>query len=185
MAHVPDLWMPILLAAALVFVASSVIHQVLGYHLKDFKGVSDEDGLMDALRGFGIPPGDYSFPHVGSKGAMGSEEVHEKWKRGPVGLMTLLPPRREMRAQLFQWFGYCLVVSAFAGYVTGLTLGPGAGYMEIFRMSSTVAFGAYALAHLQRSIWYAQSWGTTARNTFDGLVYGLLTGGAFGWLWPT
>ena len=185
MVHVPSLWMPILLAAALVFVASSVIHQALGYHLKDFKRVADEDDLMDALRGFGIPPGDYSFPHVGSKEAMGSEEVQEKWKRGPAGLITLLPPRNDMRAQLIQWFVYCLVVSAFAGYVTGLTLGPGTGYMEVFRMSSTVAFGAYALSHLQRSIWYAQSWGTTARNMFDGLVYGLLTGGAFGWLWPT
>ena len=186
MVHVPDVWMPILLAAALVFIASSVIHMFLGYHRKDFKGVADEDGLMDALRGLGIPPGEYSFPHVGSREAMGSEEVREKWARGPVGLMTLLPPRNpsDMGRQLIQWFAYCLVVSAFAGYVTGLTLGPGTGYMEVFRMSSTVAFGAYALAHLQRSIWYAQSWGTTARNAFDGLVYGLLTGGAFGWLWP-
>ena len=25
---------------------------------------------------------------------------------------------------------------------------------------------------------------TTIKNTFDGLVYGLLTGGVFGWLWP-
>ena len=27
-------------------------------------------------------------------------------------------------------------------------------------------------------------WGATGRNMFDGLVYGLLTGGAFGWLCP-
>ena len=186
MVHVPSLWMPILLAAALAFVASSVIHMVLGYHRKDFRGVADEDGLMDALRGFGIPPGDYSFPHAGSKEVMGSEEFREKWTRGPTGFMTLLPSRgpSDMGTQLVQWLVYCLVVSAFAGYVTGLVLGPGTGYMEVFRMSSTVAFGGYALAHPQRSIWYAQAWGTTARNVFDSLVYGLLTGGAFGWLWP-
>ena len=27
-------------------------------------------------------------------------------------------------------------------------------------------------------------WGTTGRSMFDGLVYGPLTGGAFGWLRP-
>ncbi len=48
----------------------------------------------------------------------------------------------------------------------------------------TTAFIGYALAHAQRSIWFSQNWGTTARNIFDGLVYGLLTGGVFGWLWP-
>ena len=187
MVNMLSLWLPILVATALVFVASSVIHMVLGYHRRDFKGAPDEDGLLDALRGLDIPPGDYAFPHVGSREAMGSEEVREKWSRGPVGLMTLLPPRdpSDMGTQLIQWFVFCLVVSAFTAYATGLALGPGSGYMEAFRMSSTVAFGAYALAHLPRSIWYAQSWATTARNVFDGLVYGLLTGGAFGWLWPT
>ena len=187
MVQLTGLWLPILLATALVFVASSVIHMVLGYHRRDFRGVGDEDGLMDALRGLDIAPGDYAFPHAGSREALGSEELREKWGRGPVGLMTLLPPRdpSDMRTQLVQWFVYCIVVSAFTAYATGLALGPDSAYMEVFRVSSTVAFGAYALAHLPRSIWYAQSWGTTARNVFDGLVYGLLTGGAFGWLWPT
>jgi hypothetical protein len=34
------------------------------------------------------------------------------------------------------------------------------------------------------SIWFKRDWGTTMRSTVDGLVYGLLTGGVFGWLWP-
>ena len=87
---------------------------MLTYHNKDFRGVPDEDGVMDALRGFDIPAGDYS----------------------------------------------------------------------VFRLASTTAFIGYALAHAQRSIWFSQNWGTTARNMFDGLVYALLTGGVFGWLWP-
>lgn len=185
MVHVPSLWLPILLAAGLAFVGSSVIHMVLGYHRKDFGKVPDEDGVMDALRG--IRAGDYSFPHPSSKDDLKDEVFREKAARGPTGFMTLLPGGDpfNMGSQLVQWFVYCLVVSAFAGYVTGLTLGPGSGYMEVFRMSSTVAFGAYALAHPQGSIWYSQSWGRTGRNVLDGLIYGLLTGGAFGWLWPT
>ena len=100
--------------------------------------------------------------------------------------MTVLPDGRlfSMRDQLIQWSLYNAVVSLFAVYVTGLALGPGADYMAVFRLASTTAFIGYALAHAQRSIWFSQNWGTTARNIFDGLVYGLLTGGVFGWLWP-
>ena len=179
-----DLWLPILLSGALVFVASSVIHMVLPYHRKDFGGAPGEDGIMDALRG--VPPGDYFVPHAGSPEAMRSDEYREKVLAGPAAFMTVLSPERlkSMRGQLTQWFVYCVVVSLFAAYVTGLAAGSGAGYMEVFRLSSTTAFVGYALAHPQRSIWYAQSWATTGRNILDGLVYGLLTGGAFGWLWP-
>ncbi|WP_420633856.1 hypothetical protein [Candidatus Palauibacter sp.] len=186
MVHVPGIWLPILLAAGLVFVASSVIHTVLNYHRTDFGSVPDEDGVMDALLEFEIPPGDYSFPHPTDKEMLKSEAFREKATRGPTGFMTLLPSGDpfNMGRQLVQWFIYCIVVSLFAGYVTGLALGPGTAYMEVFRMSSTVAFGGYGLAHMQRSIWYSQAWGTTARNMLDGAVYGLLTGGAFGWLWP-
>jgi hypothetical protein len=42
----------------------------------------------------------------------------------------------------------------------------------------------YALALWQMSIWWGRKWSTTIRNTIDGLVYALLTGGTFGWLWP-
>jgi hypothetical protein len=34
------------------------------------------------------------------------------------------------------------------------------------------------------SIWYRRQWGTTLRSNIDALIYALLTGGTFGWLWP-
>ena len=86
--------------------------------------------------------------------------------------------------QLVQWFAYCLVVGLLAAYVTGLALGPGAEYMAVFKIASTAAVMGYALAHAQDAIWTFQGWPATARSMFDGLVYGLVTGGAFGWLWP-
>ena len=42
MVSLADLWLPILLSAVLVFVASSLIHMVLGWHRHDFKGSSRE-----------------------------------------------------------------------------------------------------------------------------------------------
>jgi hypothetical protein len=47
-----------------------------------------------------------------------------------------------------------------------------------------VSFSGYALAQFQNSIWGKRNWGTTLKFVFDGLVFGLLTAGTFGWLWP-
>jgi hypothetical protein len=43
---------------------------------------------------------------------------------------------------------------------------------------------AYSFAYWPQTIWYQRALGTTVRNTIDGLIYGLLTAGVFGWLWP-
>lgn len=179
------LWLPIVLAAVLVFVASSVIHMFLGYHSSDYGQPPNEDAVMDALRA--VPPGDYMFPcSRGDMAYMKSEEFKAKVARGPVGIMTIMPPNAmgNMGPQLLQWFVYCLVVSFFTAYVAELSLGAGAEYMAVFRVVGTVAFGFYTLAAWPQSIWYKLSWKTTLKGTFDALVYGMLTAGTFGWLWP-
>lgn len=89
-----------------------------------------------------------------------------------------------MGASLTQWFVYCLLVGVFAAYVAGRALGPGAEYLDVFRFAGCTAFIGYALALWQNSIWYKLKWSITLKQTLDGLVYGLLTAGAFGWLWP-
>ena len=186
MVSVFDLWFPILLSALLVFVASSVIHMVLNWHRNDFRGVPDEDGIMDALRGFDLSPGNYAIPHAGSTEVLRSDEFQARARRGPAAFMTVLEARdpSTMGKQLAQWFGYCVVVGIFAAYVTGLALGPGAEYLPVFRVASAAAFMGYALAHVQDAIWLSQGWAATARSVADGLIYALLTGTAFGWLWP-
>ena len=68
--------------------------------------------------------------------------------------------------------------------VTGRVFGPGANYLDVFRLAGTSAFLAYALALPQHSIWFRRRWRTTLLTMVDGLVYALLTAGAFGWLWP-
>jgi len=180
------LWAPVLLSAVLVFVASSVIHMFLNWHRNDLRGVPDEDGLMDALRSFDLPPGNYVVPRAETADVMKSEEFRARARRGPVAFVTVARPGdpSAMGRQLVQWFAYCVVVGIFAAYVAGLALGPGADYMAVFKIASTAAFMGYALAHAQDAIWMSQGWPATARSMFDGLIYALLTGGAFGWLWP-
>ena len=58
-------------------------------------------------------------------------------------------------------------------------------YLSVFRFAGTTAFLCYAVALWQNSIWDKRAWSTTAKSTFDGLVYALVTAGVFGWLWPS
>lgn len=186
MVGVLSLWLPILVSAVLVFAGSSIIHMFLSYHRTDHGKVPDEDAVMDAMRAFNIPAGDYVVPCAGSPEVLKTEEFQEKAKKGPVWFMTVLPSGNpfSMGSQLAQWFVYCLIVGVFAAYIAGRALGAGAEYLSVFRFAGCTAFLGYGLAHVQRSIWYRQAWSTTAKNLFDALVYGLLTAGSFAWLWP-
>jgi hypothetical protein len=183
MVSLLDLWLPILLSAVLVFVASSVIHMALRWHSKDFEKLAAEDAVMDALRAFNLGPGDYAAPLPSSMAHMSSAEFKAKQARGPSFVLTILRTT-SMGPNLVKWFVYSIVIALFAAYVASVVLPAGAPYMTVFRVTGTVAFAGYALALWQSWIWYSRSLGYTVRSTVDGLVYALLTGGAFGWLWP-
>ena len=179
------LWLPILVSAAVVFVASSFIHMVLGYHGNDVRKLPKEDEAIEALRKLAIPPGDYAMPRAGSMKEMQSPAYIEKLKAGPVVFMTVRPNGPQtMTMSLILWFVYAVCVSLFAAYIAGRALGPGAPYLAVFRFAGAAAFGAYSLALLQHSIWYGRSWGTTWKSVFDGFVYACLTAAVFGQLWP-
>jgi hypothetical protein len=179
------LWLPILLAAVFVFIASSVIHMASPWHRSDYPKLPNEDAVMNALRPFALPPGDYMVPRAGSMAVLRSPEFQETLKRGPVMIVTVLPNgMMSMARNLSMWFAYCCVVGVFAAYVAGSALPPGAHYLEVFRLAGTTAFVGYALALWQMSVWYRRAWSSTIKATIDGLVYGLLTAGTLAWLWP-
>ena len=185
MVSIASLWLPVLLSAVLVFVASSVIHMLLTYHVADAGPVPDQEKAADALRGLAIPPGDYAIPRASSMKEMNTPEFAEQLKRGPVVFLTVLPNGLlNVGRSLAQWFVYCVIVGAVAGYTAGITLAPGADYGLVFRVVGTVAFAGYALAIPQSTIWWYRSWRFTLTTMFDGVIYALLTAGAFGWLWP-
>src|SRR5215471_18014762 len=91
MVPVLSLWLPIVLAAVIVFVASSIIHMVLPYHRNDLLKLPREDDVMAALRGFDVPPGDYGMPRASSMAAMKDPAYQAKMKEGPVAIMTFFP----------------------------------------------------------------------------------------------
>jgi uncharacterized protein (DUF486 family) len=187
MVSVTALWMPILLSAVLVFVVSSVIHMLTPLHWNDWRKVPKEDDVQTALRPFNIPPGDYAMPCAGGPAAMREPGFLDKMKKGPVMFMTVFPTGApSMTNSLVLWFLYSIVVSAFAAYITSRALAatPGADYLQVFRFAGSAAFFCYSMGLPQNSIWYRRSWVTTIKSMFDGLIYGCVTAGCFGWLWP-
>jgi hypothetical protein len=185
MTFLVQLWLPILISAVIVFFVSWIIHMLLPYHRNDFKKVPEEDKVMESLRAFNIPPGDYVVPCAENSKEMGSPEFTEKFSKGPAAIMTVLPAGPPtMTGSLVLWFVYSVIVSFFAAYIAYNAVGPGAHYLSVFRFVGASAFGGYALALLQNSIWFKRNWWATFKSMFDGLIYALLTAGTFGWLWP-
>jgi hypothetical protein len=186
MTAVAALWLPILLSAVFVFVASSLIHMFTPWHKSDYPKIPNEEKVMDLLRPLAIPPGDYMMPRPSSREEMRSPQFLEKVKKGPVVMMTVMPSgSMAMGKQLTLWFLYAVVVGVFAAYVAGHALPGGASPRAIFAFAGVSAFLGYAAALWQMSIWYRRAWITTIKATVDGVIYAAVTAATFVWLWPT
>jgi hypothetical protein len=184
MMFLTTLWLPILLSAVIVFVASSIMHVLLPYHRRDYRQLPDEDKVLATLRATGLKRGLYVFPFC-THTEMKSPAVIEKYKQGPVGMMTVFPSGPPVMPKfLGMWFVYCLIIGFFVAYLAAHTLPPGTHYPAVFRVVGTAAFLAYGLGNLSNAIWKGQTWSMTIKDVVDGLVYALLTAGTFGWLWP-
>jgi hypothetical protein len=184
MVLVSALWLPIVLSAVIVFVASSIMHMLLTYHRSDYRQLPDEDKVTANLRTANLQRGLYIFPFCTHKD-MKSSAMQEKYKQGPVGFLTIMPSGPPaMPKFLGLWFVYTLLVSFFVAYLTAHTVPLGSSYLAVFRVAGTAAFLAYGLGSLPAGIWKGQMAGTTLKELIDGLVYALLTAGTFGWLWP-
>lgn len=171
------LWMPIVVSAAFVWIASAITHMVIPFHKSDFGKLPDEDKVMSSLEG--VPLGSYMFPYC-TQSEMNSPEHKAKREKGPVGTLTVMPNVNMGQNLILTLLLYLLigVFIAYAGYHSGLE---GAPYLEKFRLAGTVAFCAHTFGWLSFAIWYRniKVWS----NLFDGIVYALITAGTFGWLW--
>lgn len=186
MTEMTMLWLPILLSAVVVFVASSIIHMASPWHKGDYPRVPDEDRLRAAVGPLDIPPGDYMVPRPMVRADMGTPEFKEKVAKGPNLILTVLPNGPwTMSRNLILWFLYTTAVSAFAACAAALTQLPGGDDHAVFHIVALTAFVGYAVALWQMSIWYRRAWSTTIKATVDGAIYALLTAYIFVWLWPS
>lgn len=177
MEFLSDLWMPIVLSAVFVWIASSIMHMVLPHHKSELQGLEDESKLVDAIKG--VQAGQYMFPW-GTMEDMKNPEFIEKMKKGPSGVLTIWPGPSNMGRNLGLMFVFYLVVGVFVAYVGSHTLAADDEYLRTFRVIGTMAFMAYGLGFIPIIIWFGFKGFWT--YTFDALIYALLTAGTFGWL---
>src|ERR1041384_1551860 len=136
MVGLSALWMPILVSAAFVFITLMIIHMIPGWHNRDMTAVPGEDKVLEALRGLNVQPGDYRFPYGSSTAEMTTPAFVEKMKAGPVGILSVRPSGElNMGKLLGQWLVYSLFIAVLAAYLTGRSHGPGAPFLEVFRVS--------------------------------------------------
>jgi len=185
MVSLTQLWVPILLSAFLVFLGSSVIHMVLKWHNSDYRKLSNEDEVRAAIRKGNPAPGQYIMPHCVDPKEQAKPEYQQKYVERPNGVVTIMCSGvPNMGPMLGKWFGFNIVVSIFVAYVASRTLPLGTDYLKVFQVAGTVGFVSYAMGVIPGSIWMGKPWSGTLKDMADGLIYGLLTAGAFGWLWP-
>ena len=185
MVSLASLWLPILLSAVLVFVASTLIHMVLKYHAADYRALPNEAAFRAAFSATHVPPAQYIIPHISDMKQMGSPEHIAKLTEGPVAVLNVRPNGViGMGKSLGQWFLFSLVVSACVGYIACGVLPVGTDYMMVFRTVAPIAFLAYAAGQVPAAIWMGKPWSIAVKEVLDGLIYGLVTAGTFGWLWP-
>ena len=180
-----SLWIPVIVSAVVVFVASSILHMAIQYHKADHKPLPNEDAVRDVLARGNLAPGVYFTPHCPDMKQLKEPAIQAKFEMGPVAIITIMPKGAPvMQKHLALWFGFCVLVSFVAAYVARHTLHAGDDGMLVMRTTGTVAFAAYALSHVSDSIWKAQPWANTVRAMVDGAIYALLTGLTFRLLWP-
>jgi hypothetical protein len=89
-----------------------------------------------------------------------------------------------MGKMLGLWFVFCVLASVGVACIAGHTLAMGATATAVFHLTAVAAFLVYSLPEFVGPIWKGQTWSTSLKLMVDGLVYAVVTGGVFAWLWP-
>ena len=176
-----SLWLPILVSTAVTFFAGAAIWMAMPWHKKDFAKTPDEEAVRAALQGSAA--GHYSVPNVTDPAMFKDPDVQKKLIDGPQAFITVVPSGLPtMGNKLVINAIYNLAVAIVCAYMLSRTVGAGAEYLTVFRVTGTVAFIAYGMAYVQDSIWFGRQWSLTAKTFLDALIYSVLIGGVFGWL---
>ena len=180
-----SLWLPVVVSAVAVWLVSAVLHMVLKYHRADYKQLSSEEPVGQALRSATSGPGVYIIPHCSDMSLLKDPAFRKRYEDGPVALIHVLRSGvPNMGKSLCQWFAFCLLVSFVTSYVARHSLDPGAVGIEVMRLTGTVAFIGYAFGYFQDSIWHGIPWSNSLRAILDAAVYAVVTGLVFRFLWP-
>lgn len=180
MEFLTALWLPIIIIAAVLFVASFVAWVILPHHFGDWKKLDKEQEFMDAVSGLNIPAGNYMYPGTHTKEEQNSDEFRERYMKGPRGVLsTWAPPN--MGVNLGLTFVFFLVTTAIIAYITLAALGRGAEFMKVFQIAGAIGVLTHASSGVLNAIWFRRR---IIMDVVDGVVYGIIIGLIFALMWP-
>ena len=178
--------LPIVLASVAVFILSTIIHMAMPWHKSDYGIVPNDDAAIAAIQSLNLAPDDYAVPNPRLPFGGKNPNFIANFERGPAFHMTLIPPGgMHMGKYMGGWFGFNLLISAIAGWVTSSIVAPGGDTHAAFHFSAIITACSYGFGAWPLSIWYHRKWSTALKGTFDAILYGLTTGAVFMWMWPT
>ncbi len=179
------LWLPIVVSAVLIFVASSLIHMLLKWHNSDYRKLANEDAVRAAIRAGAPAPGLYVVPHCTDMKDMQNPDMMQKFAEGPVGFVTLRQPGSpRIAAALIQWFVFTLVISTATAALALQTYGIDGNPHYAAHLIGVVSLLVYAGACIPEGIWMARPWKSVFKHGIDGAIYATISALTFMWLWP-
>lgn len=174
-----SLWMPILLSAVLVWIASFLMHMVFPHHKSEYRQLPDEDKFNGAMEG--VSSGLYMFQFCSPENMKDPEKV-ARIQKGPNGILAVWPGPVNMGQNLIMTLLFYVIVGVFVAYLGKFAGLEGTEYMHRFRVIAAAALACHGLGWMPFLIWFrfAKFW----PNLVDSIVYALITAGTFAWLWP-
>jgi hypothetical protein len=176
-----SLLLPIVVSAVVLFFASFLSWMIVQLHKDDWRKIDREDDFLAAVKPFGLADGSYMFPRCSNPEEMKSEAFQAKYKAGPRGVMTILPPAN-MGVNLALTMAYFLVVSLGIGYLASIAFPtPGAAFANVFRFTFTAGLFIFLAAVVQHSIWFRNR---IVGHVIESIAYAAIVGVIFASMWP-
>jgi len=199
MDFLTHLWLPILVSGVGVWIASFIAWMAVGHHKKDRDAIPGgrEQEFMDIITRMNIPPGNYGFPDFCQHDKLPRKERMEALKtlydKRPMGMLRVWG-EMNMGVNMALSFLFYLVTSAVIGYLGWAALPHGAAsvasaegsslFWKVFRVLGTAGILAYCFASFPGDLWFQKKRRAMMMDWIDGVVFGLITGALFAWLWP-
>lgn len=204
MDFLTNLWLPIVVSGVAVWFASALCWMAVGHHNKDRDPIPEgrEQEFMDTITRLNIRPGCYGFPDFfqckNLPAAERKQAMREIYNRHPQGLLRVWSPTN-MGLNMALTFLFYLVTSAAIAYLawaalphaetvasvgTATIATSGAPFAKVFQVVGTAGILAYCFASFPNDLWFQQKRRAMAMNLIDGVIFGLITGAIFAWLWP-
>ncbi len=173
-----DLWLPIVVGAVAVHVASTLAWTALPHHVPEWKPMPDEGELTALLKQHATPAGQYVFPHP--KGPQ--QEKQNPDPNAPYqGTLILYDKPISMGAAIGKTLAFFFLATFVIGYLASLGLSPQSSRLDVFRFVFVAGLLTHVAGRFPGAFWFKRK---TLLDSIDGTVYALLTAGVFVWLWP-